>query len=73
MDGALIAIVVIPLALGTQFVVASRYDWRCQSCGQIFSLSPVAAALMPHSFGGRKLSKCPDCGARTWVSPVPKR
>lgn len=68
----LIPIILIPLALLTQTYFASRFDWRCEKCGRIFSLSPFVAALMPHSFGGRKLAKCPDCGVRSWVSPVPK-
>jgi len=73
MDGALIPIIVIPLLLVTQTFFASRYDWRCGNCGHTFSLSPVAATLMPHSFGGRKLARCPNCGVRSWVTPVPKR
>jgi DNA-directed RNA polymerase subunit RPC12/RpoP len=72
-DAALIPIVIIPLALVTQFFFASRYDWRCENCGHTFSLSPLVAILMPHSFGGRKLAKCPNCGVRSWVSPVPKQ
>ena len=72
MDGILIPIIIIPLALGGQFFYASRHDWRCGSCGHTFSLSPFAAALLPHSFGGRKLAKCPHCGVRSWVTPVRK-
>lgn len=68
----LIPIIIIPLAFGTQFVLASRYDWQCQNCGHTFSLSPVSALLLPHSFGGRKWARCPNCGSRTWASPVPK-
>lgn len=68
-----IAVVIIPVALIVQFTVASRYNWQCGNCGHTFSLSPFAAALMPHRFGGRKLAKCPNCGVRSWVSPVPKR
>ena len=68
-----LAVVIIPLALGGQFVFASRYDWRCGNCGHTFSLSPLTAAVMPHRFGGQKLARCPDCGVRSWVSPVPKQ
>lgn len=70
---AFLPVIIIPIALVTQFVFASRPDWRCGNCGQTFSLSPVAAALLPHSFGGRKLARCPHCGSRSWASPVPKR
>lgn len=73
MDGILIPIIIIPLALGAQLLFARRYDWRCQNCGHVFSLSPLTATLMPHSFGGRKLAKCPSCGVRSWVSPVRKQ
>lgn len=73
MDSAFIPIVVVPLALVAQFAYASRFDWQCGNCGHTFSLSPFAAALMPHRFGGQKLARCPDCGVRSWVSPVPKQ
>jgi DNA-directed RNA polymerase subunit RPC12/RpoP len=73
MDGALIPIVVIPLALIAQLGFASRFDWQCGNCGNTFHLSPLTATLMPHSFGGRKLAKCPNCGVRSWVSPVRKQ
>jgi DNA-directed RNA polymerase subunit RPC12/RpoP len=65
-------IIIIPLALIAQSVIARRYDWRCQNCGYTFSLSPLSAAFLPHSFGGRKYARCPDCGSRSWASPVPK-
>jgi hypothetical protein len=72
-DDVLIPVIIIPLAIGTQFFLASRYDWKCGNCGHTFSLSPLAAALLPHSFGGRKLAKCPNCGVRSWATPVPKQ
>ena len=72
-DTVLIPIIIIPLALVGQFVFASRYDWQCGSCGHTFSLSPFAAAFLPHSFGGRKFAKCPNCGVRAWASPVRKQ
>lgn len=67
-----LAVVVIPLAFGAQFLFARRYDWQCESCGHTFTLSPIVAALAPHRMGGRKLVRCPSCGARTWATPVPK-
>lgn len=67
-----IAVVVIPLAFGTQLVLSRRYDWRCDNCGQTVTLTPVMAALSPHRFGGQKYARCPSCGVRSWLSPVPK-
>jgi hypothetical protein len=72
-DSAFIPIVIIPLALVAQSAYASRFNWQCQNCGQTFSLSPLTAALMPHRFGGQKLAKCPNCGVRSWASPIPKQ
>jgi hypothetical protein len=72
-DSAFIPIIIIVLVLVTQFFLASRYDWRCESCGHTFSISPVAAALMPHRPVGRKLARCPNCGVLSWASPVPKQ
>ena len=73
MESALVPIVVIALVLGVQYVLASRYDWQCENCGNVFSLSPAAAAVLPHRPVMRKLARCPNCGVRTWASPVPKR
>jgi rubrerythrin len=77
MDAILIPIIVIPLGLGAQFFSASRHDWRCEKCGHTFSISPLTATFLPHSlgnsFGGRKLAKCPNCGARAWVTAVAKQ
>jgi hypothetical protein len=77
MDGVLIPIVVIPVGLGVQFFFASRCDWQCGNCGHTFSISPLVATFLPHSFGnsfgGRKFAKCPNCGVRSWVSSVPKQ
>jgi hypothetical protein len=72
MDKALIPIAVFAVVFATQLVFARRYDWQCARCGHTFSVSPLAATLMPHRFGGQKLLKCPSCGARTWARPVRK-
>jgi DNA-directed RNA polymerase subunit RPC12/RpoP len=76
-DTAIIPVVVIGAGFLVQFVVqqgiTSRYDYQCGNCGQTFSLTPFAAAVAPHRFGGRKLVRCPHCGVRSWVSPVPKQ
>ena len=73
MSPAYFPLVIIPVAFAVQYTFASRYDWRCERCGETFSLSPLAATLLPHSFGGRKFARCPHCGVRSWVSPVPKQ
>ena len=73
MDKVLVPVVIFALVFVTQFVFASRYDWQCGNCGHTFSLSPLSAMLMPHRFGGQKLVKCPDCGVRSWASPVRKQ
>lgn len=73
MDGAFIPIILVPLVFVTQFFLASRYDWQCGNCGHTFRLSPLSAALLPHRFGGQKLARCPDCGVRSWASPVRKQ
>jgi len=72
MDKALIPIVIFAGVFVTQLMFARRYDWQCANCGHTFSLSPLTAMLMPHRFGGQKLVKCPNCGVRSWASPVPK-
>ena len=73
MTSAFLPIIVIAAVLVVQYVLASRYDWQCENCGQVFSLSPLAAAVLPHRPGMRKLARCPDCGVRSWASPVPKQ
>jgi DNA-directed RNA polymerase subunit RPC12/RpoP len=72
-NSAYFLIILIPLAFGVQYFFASRVDWQCENCGHTFSLSPFTATLMPHRFGGQKLARCPNCGVRSWVQPVPKR
>jgi DNA-directed RNA polymerase subunit RPC12/RpoP len=72
LDKALIPIVIFALVFVTQFMFASRCDWQCGNCGHTFSLSPLTAILMPHRLGGQKLVNCPNCGARSWASPVRK-
>lgn len=51
---------------------SARYDYRCENCGQIFSLSPLTGAVSPHRFGGQKWIRCPACGSFSWVTPMPK-
>lgn len=72
MGKVLIPVVLVLVVFLTQSFLARRYNWRCANCGQTFSLSPLKAALLPHRFGGRKLARCPHCGVRSWVTPVPK-
>jgi DNA-directed RNA polymerase subunit RPC12/RpoP len=77
MDRAIILVVVIGGSFLVQLIVqqgiTSRYDYQCGTCGRTFSLTPLAASVAPHRFGGSKLARCPHCGVRSWVSPVPKQ
>ena len=77
MDPAIIPVTLIGAGLIVQLFVqqgiTSRYDYQCGNCGQTFSLTPLAASVAPHRFGGSKLARCPHCGARSWVWPVPKQ
>jgi DNA-directed RNA polymerase subunit RPC12/RpoP len=70
-------VVLIVLVMLVQLVVqrgiTARYDYRCGSCGQTFSLAPTSAVVAPHRLGGSKYVKCPHCGARTWAARVPKQ
>lgn len=68
----LLPVVLIVLVFSGQLIVTSRYDWRCENCGHVFAISPLTACFLPHSFPFRKLTTCPNCGARSWVSPVKK-
>lgn len=51
---------------------SASYNYRCDNCGHIFGLSPLASAVSPHRIGGRKWIRCPDCGAFSWATPIPK-
>lgn len=77
MGTAIIPVVVIGVGFVAQFIfqqgITSRYDYQCDNCGQTFSLTPLTASVTPHRFGGSKFAKCPYCGVRSWVSPVPKQ
>jgi DNA-directed RNA polymerase subunit RPC12/RpoP len=77
MDPAIIPVTLIGAGFIVQLIVqqgiTSRYDYRCGNCGQTFSLTPLAASVVPHRFGGSKLARCPHCGVRSWVWPVPKQ
>lgn len=73
MNAAVIPIIVVVGAFISQYVFVSRHDWKCGNCGAVFSLSPMTASFLPHSFPMRKLTTCPSCGQRTWVSAVPKQ
>jgi DNA-directed RNA polymerase subunit RPC12/RpoP len=77
MDTAIIPVVVIGVGFVAQFIfqqgITSRYDYQCDNCGQKFSLTPFAASVTPHRFGGGKFASCPYCGVRSWVLPVPKQ
>ncbi|HUJ54867.1 MAG TPA: zinc ribbon domain-containing protein [Gaiellaceae bacterium] len=68
----LVVVAVLVLTTLWQRRLSQGYDYQCGRCGHRFSPSPLAAALAPHRFGGLKLLKCPECGAFTWASVVPK-
>jgi DNA-directed RNA polymerase subunit RPC12/RpoP len=76
-SSAFIPVIVVVLALAINFLVqqnlTSRYEYQCDRCASTFSLTPLAAAIVPHRLGGAKYVKCPDCGKRSWATPVPKR
>lgn len=76
MSSALIPVIVVVLGFGVNLLIqqnlTSRYGYRCDRCGATFSLAPAAAAIAPHKMGGAKYVKCPICGVRSWVTPVPK-
>lgn len=73
MNGVAIPIVLVVVVFISQLVFVSRHDWSCGNCGHVFSIPPLTASFLPHSFPMRKLATCPDCGVRTWDSAVPKR
>lgn len=68
----IVVVVVFLLVAWGQRTLSQGVDYQCGSCGYVFNPSPAAAALAPHRFGGFKLLRCPDCGALTWASAVPK-
>ena len=76
MPSVVIPIIVVVFGFAINLLVqrnlTSRYDYRCDRCGATFSLTPTAAAIAPHRMGGAKYVKCPSCGGRSWVAPVPK-
>lgn len=76
MPKALIPVIVIAVVLVVQFFVQrnmlTRYDYQCPSCGATFSPTALSLVLAPHRFGGSKYMRCPQCGRRSWVAPVPK-
>lgn len=70
----LTAIVPVVIIIAAVIMIAKwniSFDYQCEYCLQIFSLSFVEAVLSMHCMG-KKLVYCPHCGARTWAVPVPK-
>ena len=59
------------VGLSVQGWIARNFEYKCPNCGNRFSLSLFAGALSPHAMG-RKWVRCPRCGKRSWVYPVPK-
>ena len=64
--------VVFVAVLFFQWNLSKGIDYECDNCQHRFSPSPLVAAVAPHRFGGLKLLRCPNCGATTWASAVPK-
>ncbi len=77
MSPAITAVIIAVIALVAQLIfqrhLTSKYDYQCDNCGQRFNLTPLTASVAPHRFGGSKYVRCPHCGVRSWVSPVPKQ
>jgi DNA-directed RNA polymerase subunit RPC12/RpoP len=75
-SGALIPVIIVVAGLGINILVQQnltrRYDYRCDHCGSTFALTTATAAVAPHKMGGAKYVRCPNCGNRSWVTPVPK-
>jgi predicted RNA-binding Zn-ribbon protein involved in translation (DUF1610 family) len=67
----IVIVVVLALYVVAQAVLNRNSEFQCGQCGETFAISPFVAALTPHRFS-QKLATCPHCGARTWVSRVPK-
>ncbi|KHL01396.1 hypothetical protein LK10_16070 [Sinomonas humi] len=69
----IIAVVVLAFAVSyaIQRKLTSMFDYHCRRCDATFALTPAAAAVAPHSMG-KKFGRCPNCGAWSWLEPVPK-
>jgi hypothetical protein len=76
MSTALVPVIVVFVALLVSYVAhrrsTSAFDYQCRNCGNVFHLLPLLATVSPHRLGGRKYVRCALCGARTWVTRVPK-
>ena len=76
MPKGVIPLIIIPVIVGVQFFVQrnvlTRYDYQCGRCEATFSPTALSLTLAPHRPGGSKYMRCPQCGMRSWVTPVPK-
>jgi len=76
MPKGVIPLIIIPVIVGVQFFVQrnvlTRYDYQCGRCQATFSPTALSLTLAPHRPGGSKYMRCPQCGMRSWVTPVPK-
>ena len=70
-EGLVMVVAVFILGTLWQSVVNRSSDYACPSCGARFSPSSLGAMLSPHMMG-RRLLRCPQCGASGWASRVPK-
>lgn len=70
-EGLVVVLAMMAVSIGVQTVRSKNVEYECQECSARFSPSPVQLALTPHRMG-RKLLTCPECGTRTWATPVPR-
>jgi DNA-directed RNA polymerase subunit RPC12/RpoP len=72
----IVLVVIVPAVVAVQFFaqrnMLTRYDYQCGRCGATFSPTALSLTLAPHRIGGSKYMRCPQCGMRSWVTPVPK-
>ena len=69
--GFVVVVVVLVFAYFRQTQLAQQFDYQRGACGATFELSSLAAVMVPH-MRQKKLVRCPQCGAVTWATSVPK-
>ncbi|MDA8117069.1 MAG: hypothetical protein M0000_06850 [Actinomycetota bacterium] len=70
-EGLVVVLVVMLGSIVMQALRSKNVEYECQECSAHFSPSPLLLALTPHRMG-QKLLTCPQCGTRTWATPVPR-
>ena len=69
-EGLVVVLVVLAGSIAVQALRGKSIQYECRECHAHFSPAPVRAAIAPHRMG-QKLLTCPECGTRTWATPVP--